>query len=121
MVACDVLESIFKHLETPSLSTARSVCSHWANIGEQDSVIATAVANSKLKLTRTEIIRKLGLTYTEACSLPGAVPYITRRGYTCWLYGPESIILGLKLVKVSGGQRRMLKGLEKQRLAFPKK
>ena len=30
--------------------------------------------------------------------LPGTA-YITRRGHTCRLYGPEAIILGLELVK----------------------
>ena len=55
-------------------------------------MIVAATANSKsIKITRAELMRKFGLTYTEACSLPGAVPYITLRGYTCWLYGPEAI------------------------------
>ena len=94
MVPCDVLEVILRHLDFPSLLQARTVCRHWASIGEAESVIAAATANSKsVKITRAEIMRKFDLTHLEACSLPGGVPYITRRGYSCLLYGPEVIVL----------------------------
>jgi hypothetical protein len=98
---CDVIEAIFTHLDLPSLSQARSVCRQWHSIGGGNSVIAAATSNSKsIKITRTDIVRNFGLTHTQANSLPGAVPYITRRGYTCWLYGPEVISL-----LISGGYR----------------
>lgn len=100
--ACDVLEAIFTHLDLPTLSQARSVCRNWDSIGGGNSVIAAATSNSKsIKITRTDIVRKFGLTNIQASSLPGAVPYITRRGYTCWLYGPEVISL-----LMSGGYRK---------------
>ena len=112
MVPCDVLETIFKHLDLSSLSQARSVCRYWDNIGGGNSVIAAATANSKLiQITRTDIVRKFGLTHTEASSLPGAKPYITLRGSTCWLYGSEVINL-----LISGGvQKRLNKRREKQK------
>eukprot|EP00964_Phaeocystis_antarctica_P006461 scaffold3495_cov92-Phaeocystis_antarctica.AAC.1 len=112
MLPCDLLETVFCHLDFRSLSTARLVCSGWAEIGRQEAVVAAAAVNTRSKLTRPVIKRGLGLTDAEIRSLPGTA-YITRCGYTCWLYGPEAIILGLKLVK-SGGRRRLFKRREKQ-------
>ena len=109
--ACDVLEAIFTHLDLPSLSQARKVCRHWDSIGGGNSVIIAATSNSKsIKITRTDIVRKFGLTHTQVNSLPGAVPYITRRGYTCWLYGPEVISL-----LISGGYRKRREARKRER------
>eukprot|EP00964_Phaeocystis_antarctica_P020088 scaffold11091_cov75-Phaeocystis_antarctica.AAC.9 len=113
MLPCDVLEAVFFHLDFRTLSTARSVCSGWAEIGRQDAVVTAAAANTRSKLTRPVIKRGLGLTDAEVRSLPGTA-YITRCGYTCWLYGPEAIILGLKLVK-SGGRRRLFTRRKKRK------
>ena len=92
MVPCDVLEVILRHLDLHSLLQARTVSRHWASIGKAESVIAAATANSKsVQITRAELMRKFDLTHLEACSLPGGLPYITRRGYPSWIYGPEVI------------------------------
>ena len=114
MLPFDVLETVFLHLDVRSLSTARSVCSDWAEVGRQDVVLTAAAANTRSKLTYSVIKRGLGLTDVEVRSLPGTA-YITRRGRTCRLYGPEAIILGLELVKMSGGRRKLLKRREKQK------
>ena len=123
MLPCDVLEAIFSHLDFRSLLIVRSVRSDWATVGKLDSVVTAAAANTRSKLPHPAIKRGLGLTDAEVRSLPGTA-YITRRGHTCWLYGPEAIILGLKLVKMSGGQRRLLKRREKRKpfqFAVPKR
>lgn len=105
MVPCDVLEVILRHLDFPSLLQARTVCRHWARIGEAESVIAAATANSKsIKMTRAELMRKFDLTHLEACSLPGGVPFITRRGYSCWLYGPQ--VIGSLLINGNREKRK---------------
>ena len=114
MLPCDVLESVFFYLDYRSLSTARSVCAAWAEIGRQDAVVTAAVANTRSRLTHPVMKRGLGLTEAEVRSLPSTT-YITRRGRTCRLYGPEAIILGLELVKMSGGRRKLLKSREKQK------
>ena len=113
MLPFDVLEAVFFHLDVRSLSKARSVCSDWAEVGRQDAVVTAAAANTRSKLTHSVIKRGVGLTNAEVRSLPGTV-YITRRGHTCRLYGPQAIILGLELVKMSGGRRKLLKSREKQ-------
>ena len=123
MLPSDVLETVFFHLDVRSLSTARSVCSDWAEVGRQDAVLTAAAANTRSKLTYSVIKRGLGLTNAEVRSLPGTA-YITRRGHTCRLYGPEAIILGLELVKMSGGRRKLLKSREKRKafnLHYPKR
>ena len=105
MLPFDVLEAVFFHLDVRSLSTARSVCSDWAEIGRQDAVLTAAVANTRFKLTRKMLERGFGLTDAEVRSLSNTA-YITRRGHTCRLYGPEAVVDGLKM---SGGRRKLLK------------
>ena len=113
MLPCDVLEAVFFHLDLCALSTARSVCSDWAEIGRHDTVVTAAAANTGSKLTQPVITRGLGLTDAEVRSLPRTA-YINRCGHTCWLYGPEAFLLGMKRVKMSGGRRRLLKRREKR-------
>jgi len=114
MLPLDVLEAVFFHLDFRALSAARSVCLDWAEVGRQDAVVAAAAANTKSKLTQPVMKRGLGLTDAEVYSLPRTA-YITRYGHTCWLYGPEAILLGLKRVKMRGGRRRPLQRREKRR------
>jgi hypothetical protein len=113
MLPCDVLEAVFFHLDFRSLSTARSVCSGWAEIGRQDAVVTAAAANTRSMLTQPVIKRGLGLTDAEVRLLPGKA-YVTRCGHTCLLYGTDAILLGMKRVKMSGGRRRLLKRREKR-------
>ena len=105
MLPVDVLEAVFFHLDFCSLSTAKSVCSGWAEICRQDAVVTAAAANTRSKLTHRMIEHGLGLTRTEVRSLPGTA-YITHRGHACSLYGPEAIVKGLK---IRGGRRQLLK------------
>ena len=65
MLPCDLLETVFCHLDFRSLSTARLVCSGWAEIGRQEVVVAAAAVNTRSKLTRPVIKRGLGLTDAE--------------------------------------------------------
>ena len=111
MLPCDVLESVFFYLDYRSLSTARTVCAAWAEIGRQDAVVTAAVANTRSRLTHPVMKRGLGLTEAEVRSLPSTT-YITRRGNTCRLYGPEAMIQGLKM---NGGRRRLLKRRRKNK------
>ena len=115
MLPWDVLEAVFFHLDLCALSTARSVCSHWAEIGRQDMVVTSAAANttSRSMLTQPVIKRGLGLTDAEVRLLPSTA-YVTRCGHTCLLYGTRAILLGMKRVKMSGGRRRLLKRREKR-------
>jgi len=114
MLPLDVLEAVFFHLDFRALSAARSVCLDWAEIGRQDAVVTAAAANTKSKLTQPVMKRGLGLTDAEVRLLPRTA-YITRYGHTCWLYGPEAILLGLNRVKMRGGRRRLLKRRDKRR------
>ena len=114
MLPCDVLEAVFFHLDLHSLSTARSICSGWAEIGRRDAVVTAAAANTRSMITRPVIKRGLGLTDAEVRLLPGTA-YVTRCGHTCLLYGTEAILLGMKRVKMSGGRRRLLKRREKRK------
>lgn len=95
----ELVALIFSHLNLMEMSAARLTCRLWRHLGLRDDVLAAAAANTSAhacRITRKNLKSLLKLTDTDLRLLPSQ-PFVTRRGYTCWLYGPRAVYIGLRL------------------------
>ena len=94
---CDVLVLIFAHLDLLEVNVVRLVCREWAQLGRRDDVLLASAARTA-PLTGVRIQRLLGLGALDVCVLPRR-PFVTRKGRTCWLYGPQAVRSGLEMAR----------------------
>ena len=104
MLPSDVLGCVFEHLDLSELASATAVCREWHEAGSCATTMALAAANSTIRLTHTQMVRAFGLPSIELATLP-AKPYVSLRGYTCWLYDSMAVAQALKRLKAGGDGR----------------
>ena len=95
----DLVALIFSHLNLIEVGSARLTCRSWVHLGRRNDVLAAAAANTSAHtciITRNKLQSLLDLTDADLNLLPGR-PFVTRRGHTCWLYGPAAVCQGLRL------------------------
>jgi hypothetical protein len=98
----DVLETVFRHLDSNTLYAARAVCKAWQSAAESEDLVAASLT-ARGPIPRTLLDGLLGVSVEKLAPHLPCRPFVTWRGNTVWLYGPPAVRRALKLARAAHG------------------